>query len=276
MKKIGNFLPVEIGAMLTVNIILSWLLKYYVEIPFLLTFFLIFTGYIFNKLRKNEKTRKLANLSLTVIIFVLIYNGVTSFFPLSSGKIFYANKNADMYLSKKIADSIKTKEKDIFENYKDKILDGKLVEYEKLLDNNEPEKAAKIMAQLRDKWDYDKITERIEAEKKRISDSIALTKVREQGLPQNNSATVSQNIFGKVGGLYKVGSHLMPMKNGEISDWCTIEDCHNYGFTKGSSRFSLIYQDGSRANSWEPGKWPDKKVFRIMKLNDGMIQLNVI
>jgi len=81
----------------------------------------------------------------------------------------------------------------------------------------------------------------------------------------------------KVGGMYTVGEHQLALKNGEESDWCTIQPCHAYGFVKNpKTKVTLIYEDGTTANSWGLRKWPDKYKFKVKNLSNEMPVLRVV
>ena len=65
------------------------------------------------------------------------------------------------------------------------------------------------------------------------------------------------------------GVYLIDLKEGEIGHWNSIPYGCTYNFDRGQKvRFTLIYRDGSVANSWEPGNWPSKYEFKIKNLHN--------
>lgn len=87
---------------------------------------------------------------------------------------------------------------------------------------------------------------------------------------------ISSNL-NYVGGKFLVGEHTLALKNGQESDWCSIQECHAYTFLSGNScRFILTYEDGTTAESWGSTAWPGKYKFKVKNLSAETPVLKVI
>jgi|GEM_PF-5109396 len=272
LKWVASLVTLEVIGMFFLDALISTMLTAFIPVKFLVVFFLIFSGYVYYKLRNNEKTKKLAKIIGTVIICFVIFFGTTATFPEVSRVLPWGIKKVSITVAKFIVNPSKVKDEMVADAIKDSIVEAHSSNFEKAYKLN-PEKAVRDRDSIRDKYDFDKVKKRIEARKDSIAniqDNINASKINHEAekLSENNS---------KVGGQYNVGNHRLSLKKGEESDWLEIEKCHNYDFFPGKQYvFTLYYEDGEVVNSWEGRPWLSQRRFKVLNLCDEMPVLKVI
>jgi len=205
--------------------------------------------------------RLILKISCALIIVGLIIN---SYFPRVKSELGLVVASVDQKFSSTI-DKTDVFAKDTWENERAEASKSFLRYYSFLLSKGKTKEAADTLTKFQRCWDMEIVKSGINIKsiepKNQIKNTITRTKITHE----------------KVGGLYTVGEYVLNLKNGEESDWCTIQPCHAYSFVKSpTAKVTLIYEDGTTANSWDSGKWPDKYKFRVKNLSDEMPILIVL
>lgn len=63
------------------------------------------------------------------------------------------------------------------------------------------------------------------------------------------------------------GTYPINLAEGQESKWIKIGPRRNYSFSNNKATFILKFRDGTIANSWDPGQWPDKFEFKVYNLS---------
>jgi len=63
------------------------------------------------------------------------------------------------------------------------------------------------------------------------------------------------------------GTYPINLAEGQESNWIKVGPRRCFSFTNQKATFILKYRDGTIANSWDKGPWPDKYEFRIYNLS---------
>lgn len=197
---------------------------------------------------------------LRTILFIAIgYAFFSYLFPKANSDKGAVLAKIDITLSKVIGDKTAVQAEYIKSAWRDSASRSFLREYNGLLREGKVQEADSILKNFQDRWRGYKAS--TAEEKKTEPDVSAIGAVK----------TGSDNVRD-----YPVGEHTLDIKNGEESGWCDIKGC-NYTFLKGEAcRFIVTYKDGTTANSWEPGSWPNKFCFKVKSLSDEKPVLKVI
>lgn len=205
--------------------------------------------------------RLILKISLTLIIVGIIIN---SYFPRVKSGLGLAVASIDQKFSSNI-DKTDVFAKDTWENERAEASKSFLRYYSFLLSKGKTKEAADTLTKFQRCWDMEIVKSEIDIKsikpKNQVKKPITRVKITHE----------------KIGGLYTVGEHVLNLKKGEESDWCTIQPCHAYTFLRGTvCRFILTYEDETTAESWGITGWPGKYKFKVKNLSDEMPILKVL
>lgn len=217
----------------------------------------------------KSNPERLLHILEAIIVIVAISSYFVAKFPRSNSKVPYARAALDQNFSSAMPDRTQVEATDLWDTSKDSQREKFLAEYRQTLKAGDTKKAYELLEKFQSKWDMKEVA----ASMKAMKDSIAGSKEASFNNPTQPNKTDTE----KVGGIFPIGEYTLALKQGEESDWCTIENCRAYSFSKSATaRVTLTYEDGTMANSWDPGKWPNKYKFKVRNLNKEMPVLQVM
>lgn len=231
--------------------------------------FLLLLALFFGGLGIIGKTNleRFLNVLQGIVVAIFVCSFMIAWFPRTSLKREYAKARVDQIFASALPDKTQVEAIDSWDMSKDSQKDKFLAEYRQALKVGNTKLAYELLDKFQSKWDMEEVAASVKA----MKDSIAEAKGAR--LMVNDSITQVLNVGGK----YGLGEHMLALKKCEESNWCTVQECHNYTFLKGKEcRFILTYEDGTVAKSWEPGAWPNKFRFRVISFSDESPVLKVI
>ena len=65
----------------------------------------------------------------------------------------------------------------------------------------------------------------------------------------------------------KPGTYPVNLAEGQESNWIKVGPRRSFSFSNQKATFILKFRDGTIANSWDRGPWPDKYEFKVLNLS---------